>query len=739
MPNYWPNSYNEECTDYAINGENSNMFETVRTIAQVTTLGKSGHWREAISEVESAVAQGLPPDVYVYGSCVGAAAENGRWRESLEVLQRMRQEGIAPTTTVYNAAIKACSRGGQLKLVLRLLDEMRHPCGSDIGAGGVVGRVSTSRGDGTVIAAVDVDDDAASRRGGDYNDGCDGAVGGDGNVSRLRDEGLGNKANAAFRRGTVENVNTDGDFVASDGSTRGGKAGVDVKHGNDGGASEDLSTSASSSAGCSPDIQTFNTVMAACVSAGKWELALEIMKLAARDGLHPNRVTYNTAISACARGGRKAADALELLGEMRSSGLVPDTITYNSVMAACAWEGHWKEALSLLAEMETSTGVAGSSDAYSYSSAITACGRGGQWERAAGLLDVMRRKRISPGQVAYNAAIAACGEAGQWERAVDILREMELEGEKEAAAAARTGSEANPQAGENGDVGGTVRLPAASIGPDTISYNSAINACSNAGEWQGAVSLLEEMRRNRDSDGTSSDVEHAALQGKRGVKKFGLRTGSASTSRSDLGGGPMNDGDAANVAAARGNVGSDGKSSRQRPREAHGCRLLPPPAPDVVSYSTAITACSRAGKWDRAFGLLDEMKKEGLAPNVTTFTAAIAAYRRGEEGGGQPDVLLALLDRMRSCGVSPDALFYSTALSACADASLCDRARSLLADMVAAGIQADDGARAAVAAACAATSSCSTTASKSSRLDLKADSEPDLRLKLKSRSRAKRK
>lgn len=38
--------------------------------------------------------------------------------------------------------------------------------------------------------------------------------------------------------------------------------------------------------------------------------------------------------------------------------------------------------------------------------------------------------------------------------------------------------------------------------------------------------------------------------------------------------------------------------------------------PDVVSYSAAITACSYAGQRGLALSLLNQMRKEGVAPNV---------------------------------------------------------------------------------------------------------------------------
>lgn len=605
---------------------------------KVKGLGEAGQWRQAISEVESAVEGGLPPDEYVYGSCVGAVANSGRWEEALDVLRRMRRGGVAPTTPVYNAAIKACARGGQLKLALALLEEMQFNAAKAAAA------------DGASSGAPAAGNSSRDRAGGASGSNVDGGTGtGPGRlVQENKRDGLERISSGARLNGLGG-----GGSSGSGGSRRSGRRGR-----------RKAATSPSSS--CDPDIQTINTVMSACARAGRWELALEVMKKAQRqDGIHPTRVTYNTAISACGRGG-EVDQAVRLLREMRAAGLAPDAISFNSAIAACASRGQWKRALSLLAEMEAVAADGGDGDdeaeaeaeageggarrrglpdAYSFGSAIAACGRGGQWSLAVGLLSTMRRKGIAPGVVAFNAAISACGEAGQWERAVGLLRDMEAE----------AGERREVDGGGGGDDGFS--------GPDRVSFNAAINACSNAGEWQQAVSLLAEMQRNaKVADGGDQGAEPA-------VRPEG-----------------------------------EMKQHRRRRGRAGG------PTPDVVSYSTVITACSRAGNWERALELLGEMRRDdGLSPNSATFTTLIAAWRKdwgyGGEGASEPEArgaLVPLLDSMKACGVTPDRRLYASALDALGDASLCERARAMFAEMSAAGIPADEGARSAVASACSA-------------------------------------
>jgi pentatricopeptide repeat protein len=96
-------------------------------------------------------------------------------------------------------------------------------------------------------------------------------------------------------------------------------------------------------------------------------------------------------------------------------------------------------------------------------------------------------------------------------------------------------------------------------------------------------------------------------------------------------------------------------------------------APNVISFSAAISACEKGGQWQRALALLDEMRAKGVAPDVISFSAAISAC----EKGGQWQRALALLEEMRAKGVAPDVIAFSAAISACAHANQPERAMRL--------------------------------------------------------------
>ena len=52
---------------------------------------------------------------------------------------------------------------------------------------------------------------------------------------------------------------------------------------------------------------------------------------------------------------------------------------------------------------------------------------------------------------------------------------------------------------------------------------------------------------------------------------------------------------------------------------------------NVITYSSLISACEKAGRWELALELFREMHTEGCRPNVVTYNSLIAACAQGEE------------------------------------------------------------------------------------------------------------
>lgn len=56
---------------------------------------------------------------------------------------------------------------------------------------------------------------------------------------------------------------------------------------------------------------------------------------------------------------------------------------------------------------------------------------------------------------------------------------------------------------------------------------------------------------------------------------------------------------------------------------ARGCER------NVITYSSLITACEKAGRWELALQVLDEMHQEGCKPNVVTYNSLLGACAQG--------------------------------------------------------------------------------------------------------------
>jgi pentatricopeptide repeat protein len=49
----------------------------------------------------------------------------------------------------------------------------------------------------------------------------------------------------------------------------------------------------------------------------------------------------------------------------------------------------------------------------------------------------------------------------------------------------------------------------------------------------------------------------------------------------------------------------------------------------VITYSSLISACEKAGRWEAALQLFDEMTRDGCTPNTVTFNSLITACGQG--------------------------------------------------------------------------------------------------------------
>ena len=95
---------------------------------------------------------------------------------------------------------------------------------------------------------------------------------------------------------------------------------------------------------------------------------------------------------------------------------------------------------------------------------------------------------------------------------------------------------------------------------------------------------------------------------------------------------------------------------------------------NVVVYTSAIRACSRADEWEWALSLLAEMPLRDLAPNAVSYGAAI----RGCRATRRWDLAVQLLREAREAGVGLDLMLFVEVVSACGKSRRWEQALDLL-------------------------------------------------------------
>ena len=222
--------------------------------------------------------------------------------------------------------------------------------------------------------------------------------------------------------------------------------------------------------------------------------------------------------------------------------------------------------------------------------------------------------------------------------------------------------------------------------PSIISYNLALGACAKARAPVGQQGA-EEGEKESDGDGDSGGAEDAtgAAGASAGASRGANVASAAPTISSAKGLSPPSWELEEQIEDAVG-AGASG-SGLQTPQTAptageqaiellHEIRQAGL-SPDVVSYSSAISALSRAGDYERVIGMLGAMTDEQLEPNAFSWSAAIAACERA----GEQQKALALFAGLRDAGGAADSAVYHAAISAAASGGDVNLARTLLSQM----------------------------------------------------------
>ncbi|KAL6779730.1 PPR8 [Auxenochlorella protothecoides x Auxenochlorella symbiontica] len=91
----------------------------------VSKLSKEGAWRKALEVYETVEDLGLIPDTALTNSAISACDKGGRWQKALEVFESMERLGLPRDAITYSATISSLAKGKQWHAALQVFNHMR--------------------------------------------------------------------------------------------------------------------------------------------------------------------------------------------------------------------------------------------------------------------------------------------------------------------------------------------------------------------------------------------------------------------------------------------------------------------------------------------------------------------------------------------------------------------------------------------------------------------------------------
>lgn len=297
----------------------------------------------------------------------------------------------------------------------------------------------------------------------------------------------------------------------------------------------------------------------------------------------------------------RAGEALERfeLALDGSSGVIPDGGCYAAALEAVADLGDWRRALGLIEEMGQEVEYSNARGIFlrrqlrvgrqHYVAVLRACAKAGEAEQALGVLQDMRiRGGVRPDEKCYRWALFACCQGGQWGRALEMLleeKEPPLSEVQWTLPCYTTTMRALVKAGEGPRVLTLwKKLLARGLTPDAATGDIALSMAGKEKNWEAAESIFAELRR-------------------RGMEPYVAGVG----------------------------VVVEGLCQQGRLEEARTL-LRQVSAPNVIMYTSVLSAMGRAGDVTGALALLEEMETEaGITPDHVALTCLVDACLKAGE------------------------------------------------------------------------------------------------------------
>ncbi|CAK9117750.1 unnamed protein product [Durusdinium trenchii] len=171
-----------------------------------------------------------------------------------------------------------------------------------------------------------------------------------------------------------------------------------------------------------PNLISFNTVLAACEKSGRWISAQQVLRQMNENALPPDRRSW-TSLVACFSRGSKWMEAHGTIQELRQMRLQQDMMIIGAAASAYQRGHQWLFAMEVFSQVLS---LNLQPDEQLYSSVIAASAMALQWETAMSLLQSMPARRLQTTSASCAPVLTALLEAKHWMKALELFNEPGL-------------------------------------------------------------------------------------------------------------------------------------------------------------------------------------------------------------------------------------------------------------------------------------------------------------------------
>ncbi|KAJ7278093.1 hypothetical protein O6H91_06G050200 [Diphasiastrum complanatum] len=344
-----------------------------------------------------------------------------------------------------------------------------------------------------------------------------------------------------------------------------------------------------------------------------------------------NVVSWNAMIAGYAQNGL-GKEALALYEQMKQEGVQPNNVTFVCVLSACAHSRLVDEGRRVFDSMRKDHGV--TPDVVSWSAMIAGYAQNGLGKEALALYEQMKQEDVQPNNVTFVVLLKACASLAALEQGKQLHFDIIKRGFQSDVIVGNTLVDMYAKCGCTDDARELFNNMSER---NVVSWSAMIAGYAQNGLGKEALALYEQMKQE---DVQPNNVTFVVL----------LKA-------------------CASLAAL------------EQGKQLHSDIISRGFQSDVIVGSTLVDMYAKCGCTDDARELFNNMSER----NVVSWSAMIAGY--AQNGLGKE--ALALYEQMKQEGVQPDIVTFTCVLSACASLAALEQGKQLHFDIIKRGFQSD--------------------------------------------------